>query len=166
MRMPNARLLLPVALVAILSSCAGMQPPAKPAVDQAAISAAIDSLNTMWNGAVTAKDSTAIANMYAEDAHMLPANGKRVDGRDGIRQAWVGVFMMPGFDLRAVSNTKIISEAGDLVVDLGTYEFSGSDAKGKPMHDSGKYVTVLKNVNGEWKIIVDTFNSDTPMPGM
>lgn len=71
---------------------------------------------------------------------------------------------MPGFDLRPVSNTKIISEAGDLVVDLGTYEFSGTDPKGKPMHDTGKYVTAIKKVNGEWKIVVDTFNSDTPMP--
>jgi ketosteroid isomerase-like protein len=78
----------------------------------------------------------------------------------------VGLLSMPGLDIKLVSNTKIISEAGDLVVDLGTYEMNFQDAKGKPMHDVGKYTTVLRRENGEWKIAVDTWNSDAPMPGM
>jgi uncharacterized protein (TIGR02246 family) len=157
-----SRWTLAIVLVAMAGGCTSTQPPAKAPVDQAAISAAIDSVNTMWTGAVAAKDSNAVASLYAEDAHLLPVNATRIDGREGIRQMWAGMFAMPGFDLRPVSNTKIISEAGDLVVDLGTYEFSGTDPKGKPMHETGKYVTALKKVNGEWKIVVDTFNGDGP----
>ena len=69
-------------------------------------------------------------------------------------------------ELVPTANTKIVSEAGDMVVELGTYVFKGADPKGKPMSDIGKYVTVYKRVNGEWKIIVDTYNSDVPVPGM
>ncbi len=32
--------------------------------------------------------------------------------------------------------------------------------------DAGKYVTVFRMVNGEWKIVVDTYTSDLPIPGM
>lgn len=161
-----SRWVLAITLVAAVGGCAGMQPPATPVVDQAAISAAIDSMNTMWTGAVAAKDSTAVASLYADDAHLMPPNEKRIDGRDAIRGAWAGMFTMPGFEIKPVSDTKIISEAGDLVVDIGTYEFTGTDGKGKPIHDTGKYVAVHKQVNGEWKIVVDTFNSSIPIPGM
>ena len=166
MRMPDARWLVPMILALVVIGCGEKAEKDEKPADQAAIGAQIDSVNTVWTGAVAAKDSNAIASLYAEDAHMLPANAKRVDGRDGIRSSWGGVFQMPGFDLKPVSNTKIVSEDGDLVVDLGTYEFRGTDPKGKPIHDTGKYVTVHKNVNGEWKIVVDTYNSDMPMAGM
>jgi uncharacterized protein (TIGR02246 family) len=165
MRMSDVRWLRPLVLVALLSGCAGTQQAAAPLVDKAAIIAKVDSLNNAWTGAVAAKDTTALAAMYADDAHMLPANGPRVDGRDAIRSNWAQSFAsIPGFNLKPVSNSKIISEAGDMVVDLGTYEFGGMMG-GRVMKDTGKYVTVLKNMNGEWKIVVDTYNSDLPPPG-
>jgi hypothetical protein len=33
------------------------------------------------------------------------------------------------------------------------------------MHDVGKCVVVLKQVGGQWKFQIDTWNSDTQMPG-
>ncbi len=104
---------VPAFLLVAAAGCTGMQQQeqAKPMVDQAAISARIDSLATAWSGAVTGKDTTVIASMYAEDAHVLPPNGKRIDGRDAVRHMWAGMFAMPGFDLKTVSNTKIVSEA-------------------------------------------------------
>jgi len=155
-----------ILLVAIVASCSGMQPPAKPPVDQAAISASVDSAQTAWAGAVAARDTTLLVNCYAGDAHVLAANAPRADGTAAIREGFVGFLSTPGLDIKLASNTKIISEAGDLVVDLGSYEMSFQDAKGKPMHDVGKYTTIFKRVNGEWKIVVDTWNSDTPLPGM
>jgi ketosteroid isomerase-like protein len=68
--------------------------------------------------------------------------------------------------LSTTSTAKMIAEAGDMAVDVGTYTFNGTDPKGKPMTDNGKYTTVFKKVNGEWKIAVDMFSSNVPVPGM
>jgi uncharacterized protein (TIGR02246 family) len=165
MRPHDVRWMVPVVLVAVLAGCSGTQPQAKPPVDQAAIGAAIDSVETAWTGACAARDTTLLVGLYADDAHVFPANGPRAESKEAIRQAWVGFLSTPGLDLKLSPNAKVISEAGDLVIDLGTYEMNAKDAKGKPTHDVGKYVTAFKKVNGEWKIVVDTWNTDTPMPG-
>ena len=58
---------------------------------------------------------------------------------------------------------EIVSQAGDMVVDLGTYDYQGLDPKQKPVQDVGKYVSVYKQVDGQWKMVVDAWNSD-PAP--
>jgi ketosteroid isomerase-like protein len=40
--------------------------------------------------------------------------------------------------------------------------FNGPD--GKPVPDHGKYVTVWQKQGDAWKVIVDCFNSDEPLP--
>ncbi|HKQ57644.1 MAG TPA: SgcJ/EcaC family oxidoreductase [Candidatus Eisenbacteria bacterium] len=149
-----------------LVGCAGMTQKAAPPVDQAAIAAAIDSINAAYLAGITARDTTALVNLYADDGRVMPPNAPPAEGKDAIRQAWVGFLSIPGMTLSTTSTAKMISEAGDMAVDIGTYTFSGTDPKGKPMTDNGKYSTVLKKVNGEWKIAVDMFSSNVPIPGM
>ena len=156
----------PILCIALMSGCTAAPPATTPAVDQAAIAAAVDAITPAFAAAVAARDTNAIGAMYADDAHMMAPNMPRVDGRDAIRSAWAGFMSMPGMELVPTANTKIVSEAGDMVVELGTYVFRGTDPAGKPMADNGKYVTVYKRVNGEWKIVVDTYNSDLPVPGI
>ena len=155
---------VPFVLAALMTGCT-QAPPATPPVDQAAIGAAIDAITPAFFAAIAARDSTTLGNMYADDAHLLAPNMARVDGKDAIRHAWVDFMATPGMELVGTSNTKMISEAGDMVVELGTYVFKFQDKSGKAQADNGKYVTVYKKVNGEWKIVVDTFNSDMPIPG-
>ena len=156
---------LPILCVALMSGCTSA-PPATPAVDEAAIAAAVDGITPAFAAAVAARDTNAIAAMYADDAHVLAPNMPRVDGKDAIRHSWAEFMSTPGVDLVPEANTRIASEAGDMVVELGTYVFKWQDASGKPMSDHGKYVSVYRRVGGEWKIAVDTYNSDIPLPGM
>ena len=165
MRSSAARWSLPILFAALMGGCTSA-PPATPAVDQAAIGAAIDVITPAFFAAVAARDTNALANMYAEDAHLLAPNMPRADGRDAIRQSWAGFMAIPGVELTGTANTKLISEAGDMVVELGTYVSKWQGAGGRVEADNGKYVTVYKKVNGEWKIVVDTYNSDVPIPGM
>jgi len=148
MRKPTGCWMLLLAF-ALLSGCAGGQKQAQPVVDTAMISAATDSLNKAFVAAVDARDTTLIVSFYAEDAHFLPPNAPRREGRDSIRTAWVEFLVMPDSKLAFTSSQKLISEAGDMVVDVGAYDFTGKDPKGKPIHDVGKYVTVLRKVNGD-----------------
>jgi ketosteroid isomerase-like protein len=155
---------LPILLLAVvltLAGCAGGQKP--PAVDPAAITAVIDSISKATNAAIAAKDTDAVVGRYAEDAHLLAPNMPRVDGREAIRKGWVTMLSAPGAQLALTSGQKIVSQAGDLVVDLGTYDYRGLDPKQKPVQEVGKYVTVYKQVDGQWKMVVDAWNSD-PAP--
>jgi len=57
-------------------------------------------------------------------------------------------------------------ESGELGYLYGTYELSIKDPKGgAPVHDTGKLVEIWKKqADGNWKCIVDTYNSDLPVP--
>jgi ketosteroid isomerase-like protein len=42
---------------------------------------------------------------------------------------------------------------------------SMDDGKGQPVHDTGKILEIWKKQpDGKWKCIVDTWNSDLPVP--
>lgn len=143
-----------------IGACASQ--PKAPAVDTVAITAALDSLNTGFVAAVAARDTNAVVNFYASDAQLLPPGAPRAIGHDAIRAVWAAFLQTPGLELQLTSNGPIIADAGDVVIDVGSYAMKFTDAKGKPMEDAGKYVTVVRKVDGGWKLVVDTFNSDKP----
>ncbi len=166
MRNVIARWTLASLLLALVGACATQRPAEAPAVDTAAITATLDSLNQAFVAAVAARDTDAVVGMYADDAQVLPAGMPRADGRDAIRKVWVGMLQTPGLELNITSSKPMITEAGDMVIDVGGYSMKMKDKKGKPMEDVGKYVAIFKKVDGAWKIVVDTFNSDRESPGM
>jgi uncharacterized protein (TIGR02246 family) len=164
MHMTHARWALVLAAAVLLGGCADGRKPA-PAVDTAAIGAAVDSVKQACNAAIAARDTNAIAECYATDARVLPASMPRVEGKDAIRTWWAMALSAPGLELTLTPGQKLVSEAGDMVVDIGTYDYKAAGPKGQPMKDRGKHVTVLKKVDGRWKLVVDTWNSDSPPPG-
>ena len=166
MRRFHVRWLLPLTMIAALIGCAGTQQQQTPTVDTAAITASIDSLNKGWQAAVAARDTDAVVAFYAADGRLMPAGMPRAEGHDAIRAAWAGFLQTPGLELTITESQPMISEAGDMVVDVGAYSMKMNDAKGKPVVDVGKYVTVFKKTDSGWKIVVDTFNSDQTPPGM
>jgi ketosteroid isomerase-like protein len=148
-----------VLLLGSLASCAPAPKTAEQNVDLAAEEAALRGMNHSFQAALTAKDSTALANFYADEARVMPPNEPRVEGRDAIRRKWGEFLTMPGFNLTFASDRIVISESGDLAYDTGTYQ-TRMEIESKPVDDVGKYVTVFKKVGGEWKIVADMFNSD------
>ena len=60
----------------------------------------------------------------------------------------------------------IVSQAGDLAIDLGAYRMKMTGPKGAPIEDQGKYLTVFRKTEAGWKSICDTYNSDVPLSGM
>ena len=145
----------------LLGSCASA--PQKPAVDVAAVKAAVADINQKYMAAVAARDTDAVAGLYSTDARTLAPNAPRADGHDAIRALWVGFLSTPGLNLTFSSTDVTVSEAGDMAYDVGTYQLTMTGPKGQPIQDVGKYVTIFKKVGDEWKISVDTFNSDQPL---
>jgi len=66
----------------------------------------------------------------------------------------------PGFALKFASTKIEVARSGDLAYEIGTYELTGNDAKGRPQTAKGKYVVVWKKQAGSWKAAADIFNAD------
>lgn len=151
-------------LAVLLGGCAGA-PKQETAPDTVAIAATIDSLMRALGSAIAAGDTAAIVGFYADDAVILPDHAPRIDGMAAIRVLWAGFYRIPGFKMTLAPAQEMVSPSGDMVVSLGTWEFEAQGPQGKRLHDVGKSVSVFRQVGGQWKIQLDTWNSDQPPPG-
>ena len=130
--------------------------------DTAAEERVIRDLDKKWVQAVAAKDTMTIGSIYAEDGEFLPQGAPRVTGRAAIRSAWAQLFKAPNLALTFEPTRVVVSSAGDLVYETGTYRLAMDGPKGQRIEDAGKYVVAWKKVNGEWKVQYDIYNNDKP----
>jgi len=133
-------------------------------VDTGADEQAIRGQVDQWLKLVKAKDAAGIAALYTEDGAVMPPNGPIGNGHAAIQQTWAGMMGTPGFDLTFVPDQIIVSSAGDMALDRGTYKLNIAP-NGKAQTDTGKYVVVWRKIGGEWKAAADIFNSDLPASG-
>jgi ketosteroid isomerase-like protein len=152
-----------VAALLSIASCTKAPTPESRHADASALAATVDSLNRALGAAVAAKDSNTILAFYDSEAVMLPPNGRRASGSDEIRMVWAGFMAIPQLTLALQSIKVFPSEAGDLVVDTGSYALHGMGPK-SAIADTGKYVTTFKKTDAGWKIVADIWNSDLPLP--
>ncbi len=153
-----------IALAAVASGCVQR-------ADVATEERVIRDLDKKWVQAVTARDTTAIANVYAEDADLLAPGAPRASGRAAIRQAWVGFLKTPKLVLTFEPAKITMASSADIAYETGSYHLGydvapkgkrvkGKAVKSRRVEDTGKYVVAWKKVNGEWKVQYDIFNSD------
>jgi uncharacterized protein (TIGR02246 family) len=110
-------------------------------------------------GGVEKGDSALMASVHASDAHLLPPDHPRVTGADGIQQFWQGFLDMGVTGLRL--ETVDLHEEDGLVVEEGRYDVMAGTAT----VDDGKYVVAYRRSDdGQWRIAIDTWNSDRPVP--
>jgi len=145
-------------LALLTSSCAPTTAPDMRATEEAAIRAT----DEQWAATAAKNDVAGTVAFYADDAVMLPPNAPIAKDAKAIRDAWVGL-LNPNITL-AWKVTKVeVAKSGELGYLYGTYELSIKDPV---VHDTGKMVEVWKKqADGKWKCIVDTYNSDLPVPG-
>jgi ketosteroid isomerase-like protein len=112
-----------------------------------------------WDDAIRAKDVDKIISLLAPDAIGLYAEEPIRVGADGFRESNESWFA-ENIDFSSW-NTKIdtIIVSGNLGYNRGTYRYS-MNINGKLVETSGKWVTLFKKINGQWKAIVDAGNDD------
>jgi uncharacterized protein (TIGR02246 family) len=140
---------------------AGATTAAAPA-DRSADEAAIKGLDTVYFNAVKAKDVNMLASVYANDAVSMPPNNPQLNGHDDIVKYNDAMLKAPNFAMTGDTKTVTFSDDGTLAYSTGTYSATWNDAKGKAMKEDGKFLNVMKKVDGKWKIIVDSFSSNNP----
>lgn len=111
-----------------------------------------------------AKDADKWATYFAEDASGLFPGDGMLNGKAAIKGAMATYLADPNFSVTLQSTRAIASKGGDMAYSQGTYTMTVTNPKTKkPVTDKGKYLTVYtKQPDGSWKIVADTFNSDTP----
>lgn len=114
--------------------------------------------------AVKAGDAEAIASLYSADAISMPANSPPLKGHDGILKFNQDFLKLPQLTMTGGSETVGFSDDGTLAYDAGKYSVSFADAKGRTIRDEGKFLNVLKRVDGQWKVVIDAFSSNQAPP--
>src|SRR5438046_2729751 len=132
---------------------------------KSAIEKALRDLDAKWSAAAGAKDVDKTVSYYAADAIVMPPNAPAATTKEAIRSAWKEMLTSSGAAISWKATKVEVAKAGDFAYVSGTYEETMTDVSGKPVKDRGKYVELFKKqANGTWKVIVDIWNSDLPVP--
>lgn len=163
MLLRNLWLMALLTFALLTSGCSNA--PTPPPDTHAADLQAVKDVETAWNKDVATKDPDKWAGYFAEDGSGLYPGAGILNGKAAIRAAIAPFMADPNFSLSFQSTRAMASKGGDMVYSLGTYTMTMTDAKTKkPITDKGKYLTVyMKQADGSWKAVADTFNSDSPM---
>lgn len=140
--------------------------PAPPPPDtRAADVQTVKELEAAWVKDVGGKDADRWASYFAEDASGLYPGAGIVHGRAALKAAIAPFFADPNFAMTFQSTRMVASKGGDMVYSEGTGTMTMTNPKTKkPVTDKGKYLTIyMKQADGSWKAVADTYISDSPM---
>ena len=132
------------------------EPESPPPLDAAAMRDTIQAREKEWSAAFIAGDAAAIANLYTEDAMQVQPSGASPTGREAITAQ-----MKKQLDTLNVTAREDVPEevfvAGNYVVEIGHYSYSGTTKKGnKPVSASGRYMVLWrKDADGVWRLLRD-----------
>jgi ketosteroid isomerase-like protein len=113
--------------------------------------AEVDRLLKDYEKAWIAKDTDALAKLFTSDGMALPSGQMPAQGEERIRKAYSQSVGAP-LNLRPVA----YGASGELAYVIGGW----GGASDKP--EFGKFVLVLRRVDGRWLIAADMDNSNAP----
>lgn len=121
-----------------------------PAEIKEAYSSICDKFETSFNN----NDSTGLGDLYTENAKMMPPDMDIVVGRSAIQNFWQGALAMGIKSYKGeLVEAEIFGGTGYLV---GTYKLFG---QGGESIGNGKFMSILKKVQDQWKVHRDIYNS-------
>jgi len=132
-------------VLSLIFSCKEQTPePPKPATVEE-----LGQMNRDFAKALVDGDAEAAANLYDENASLLPPNEPIVTGRENIKAYW-----QAGIDAGIVgASVKTISAEsdGNLGYEIGTFELQIKLENDSIVVDKGKYTEILRrNADGKW----------------
>jgi len=147
-------------VIATLAAAAACRP-APPAGLSDADRSALAALTDTFVQRVRRADWPGAAKLFAATAVFMPPNQRAVTGEANI-EAWMKAFPpISAFDVKVANR----DGQGDVAYVTGIYIMTITPPGGKPMADSGKYLTVnRRQPDGSWLIVADIFNSDLAAP--
>jgi uncharacterized protein (TIGR02246 family) len=156
-------LIVPVVASALaFSACAQPAPAVVAKPDLAAAEKAVRDADARWLKAAESRDAASEAAVFASDGvayreHVDPLVGPAAF------QAYQVKFRGENPSAKSTwsTDTITVAEGGDLAIQTGEYRISGLGPKGD-RQDRGRFLTVWKKVNGEWKVAHDIGSTTMP----
>jgi uncharacterized protein (TIGR02246 family) len=130
---------------------------------QQAIRSKIAERDAEYGAAASRGDIAAVAELYTDDAILLPPNAEMVRGKQGVKQFFDELKKtrgVPQVTLRTIE----LEELGDTANEVGELTLRIQPPGGEPVTDVGKYVVIWKREGDTWKLAVDIWNTNSPMP--
>lgn len=156
----NTLRLVSIVTAALLAVAGCQQQSASTAADKSEIQDG----TRAWAVAYNDGNADGVANLYADDAVVMPPGTPPLFGRAAIREYIVGdsaAAKAAGLML-TIEHGDSVGISGDLAWHTGPY--SVSDASGARV-DGGNYMEALQKQDGKWHIVRDIWNSDkAPAP--
>jgi uncharacterized protein (TIGR02246 family) len=153
-------------LVLISSSVLALAAPWAQADKAPHLDPAITRVADAYVAAVLKGDPAAVAPFFREDGVLMPDCAPRAAGRAAVEDSYRHMFGGPGRLVRFTLDHAESRIEGGLAFDAGTSRQTISRGPNvPPLELAGKYLVVLKQTGGEWKIAYLIYNGDQPMPG-
>lgn len=141
-----------LALTFSMGACAGPKEQEFTRTDAEAIRKTTSDLTSAFN----AKEFDKVLGLYADNSVFMPANAPLLRGREPLRSfytdlagKWTELHMVPDD----------VAGHGPLAFQSGTYTLTGAEAR-----DRGKYLIVMRNLAGSWRMEYTAWSSDLPKP--
>jgi ketosteroid isomerase-like protein len=129
-----------------LAACG--RPSASSSADSAAVMAASEQYRQAWiNG-----DTAAALGRVSNDIRIFISGVPDVVGPDATRDIFaseMAAYRVPSLTL----NHQDLIVSGDHAIDIGTYEETQVPKTGAPIQGRGRFMTIWRRENGEWRII-------------
>jgi len=121
------------------------------ASDAQAIRQVASDLATAFN----AKDMDKILALYTENSVFMPPNKPLLRGRDPLKSFYNGLLTGGSHDLQITVDD--VAGHGPIAYESGTYSMMNGER-----HDRGKFLFILRNMAGKWKMEYTSWSSDLP----
>lgn len=146
-----------LALAAVVSACAAPKAQEFTRTDAEAIRKSSDELTAAFN----AKDIEKVMSLYAETAAFMPPNAPMLRGKDALKTYFDRLLARGATNLKLVPED--VSGNGPMAYESGTYSVEYEGSGGATARDRGKYLRVLRNMNGTWRSEYTIWSSDLPV---
>jgi ketosteroid isomerase-like protein len=106
-------------------------------------------------------DEIMALDYFTEDTVAHGPNMPQIKGLEALRNFYTEFFKILE-TIDGGSTEIIMSESGDMACDYGWNRtvYKGPDGS---FEDEGKYLQVMKKINGKWKCVAISFSSDKPV---
>jgi ketosteroid isomerase-like protein len=149
---------LTILAVSVLVACGA------PPVDVTAETEAVRARSEQVVAAEAAFDVEAALTFWADDAVVQPAGAPQIQGKAALGDLYRQIFgsgMVKEFS--GTTSHLEVSAAGDLAYEYGVNRMVLAGPEGDLL-DMGKYLSIWKQIDGEWFIAALSFTSDAPAP--
>ena len=153
---------LTVAVGFLVAACSQSAPAPAPKPDLASEENAIRDMDARWLKAAQSRDPSGEAGMFASDGVAYREHNDPLVG-PAAYQAFETKFYADNPKASTTWSTDAIrvAESGDLAIQTGEFHNTALGPKGD-REDKGRFVTVWRKTNGEWKVAHDIGSTTMP----